>query len=127
MFKAVTLQVLSRLRFVAACAALAAAPVAADSFRCNNTILGMGSHQYEVSEACGAPLASYQRIEFLHPQVFVQIHEWVYELGDNRFRRLLRFRNSRLESVETLTKPSGPSNAELLERSGERAEHRISF
>ena len=36
---------------------------------------------------------------------FVQVDEWLYDLGSNRFRRLLRFENGRLVDIETRAKP----------------------
>jgi hypothetical protein len=46
-----------------------------------------------------------RRVEFLYEGVPVYVDEWLYDLGDNRFRRLLRFENGRLRKVELVGKP----------------------
>lgn len=85
---------------------------------------------YEVSQLCGAPVAEFSRLEFLHPDVAVYVDEWVYRLGTNKFERLLRFENGRLRSIRTLRKPQSSEGAISSGRSTPRdtgTVHRISW
>ena len=83
---------------------------------------------FEVSERCGAPLAEYSRLEYLHPQVVVYVDEWVYRFGTNKFQRLLRFENGRLQRIRTLDKPRIPETALDTESHPETGTvHRISW
>ena len=85
---------------------LATAPsVASASFRCEGRLVERGSTPYEVYERCGDAVWEDRRVEFLREGVPVTVDEWTYELGDNRFRRLLRFENGRLRRVELREKP----------------------
>ena len=86
--------------------ALVLAPAAyADSFRCNNATFQRGALLYEVSELCGEPVAQFSRLEQLAPNVLVYVDELIYRRGTNRFQRLLRFENGRLQTVRNLRKP----------------------
>lgn len=106
--------------------ALIATEVQAASLRCDNTILREGAHLYEVSELCGEPVAAFQRVESLHPNVLVYVDEWVYRLGSNKFQRMLRFENGRLRSIQTLRKPRArPFRGK--NGSSKSAEYRISY
>ena len=73
--------------------------------RCDGRLVDRGATPYEVYERCGPAVWQTQRVEFLAEDVPVYIDEWLYEQGSNRFRRLLRFENGRLERVELLRKP----------------------
>lgn len=122
-------------RLLLLCGLLLTGSAQAASLRCDKAILHEGAHMYEVSELCGEPVAEFRRIEYLHPEVVVYVDEWVYRLGDNKFQRMLRFENGRLESIRTLRKPqarpysgSGATGAEYDNRATSGAsEYRISY
>ncbi len=86
--------------------------------RCSGGLVSRGDHMVEVLAACGEPLfrdkavAYPSRMREYDGRPFVEYlplavvtEEWVYEFGPHRFRQLLRFRNNRLASIETLRKP----------------------
>jgi len=87
------------------CGALAAGEVQAGGLRCEDQLVQEGFTFVEVLERCGAPAFETQRPEWLVPGVVVFVDEWTYELGRNRFRRLLTFENGRLVRIETRPKP----------------------
>jgi len=87
------------------CAALAAGGVRAGGLRCEDQLIQEGFTFVEVLERCGTPAFETQRPEWLVPGVVVFVDEWTYELGRNRFRRLLTFENGRLVRIETRPKP----------------------
>lgn len=108
------------MRWKTACTTLTAlatlwwldAPQAFAGFRCDTNLVRRGMTPFEVVEVCGDPVYEFGFIDFRAPGVFVRVDEWLYELGDNKFRRLLVFENGRLRRVETRDKPSrrsGPS------------------
>ena len=85
---------------------LAAAVTHADSgVRCDANLVQRGDTFYEVEERCGVPAFVYSRTDFRYPGYLVQVDEWVYELGRNRFRRQLTFENGRLRMIEARRKP----------------------
>lgn len=81
-------------------------PQAAAGFRCDTELVGRGMTFFEVAEVCGDPVDEFAFVEFRAPGVFVRIDEWLYEIGRNKFRRLLVFENGRLRRIETRDKPS---------------------
>lgn len=87
-------------------AGICAAPASA-GLRCDSQLVGRGMTHFEVMEICGEPVFEFGFIDFRAPGVFVRIDEWTYELGGNKFRRLLIFENGRLRRIETRDKPSG--------------------
>lgn len=85
---------------------LPATAVHADSgVRCDANLVQRGFTFYEVEERCGEPAFALSRTDFRYPGYLVQVDEWVYELGRNRFRRQLTFENGRLRDIETRRKP----------------------
>ncbi len=84
---------------------LFALPATAGDLRCEGRLVARGLTPYEVIERCGEAVYEDRRVEFLYEGVPVYVDEWLYDLGDNRFRRLLRFENGRLRKVELLRKP----------------------
>jgi len=95
---------------VAACLA----PEALAGFRCDTELVRRGMTPFEVLERCGEPVFELGWTDFRYPGLFVRVDEWTYELGRNKFRRLLTFENGRLIRIETRSKPSGgyqPSSA----------------
>lgn len=87
------------------CGALAAGEARAGGLRCEDQLVEEGFTFVEVLERCGAPAFETQRPAWLVPGVVVFVDEWTYELGRNRFRRLLTFENGRLVRIETRPKP----------------------
>ena len=107
----------------------------AHALRCTGGLVSLGDHQVEVLERCGEPVFVARRIEYpfderpLAPErplederaygrtdaanqrlirianLPVQVEEWVYDLGNRRFRQLLRFRAGRLIDIESIAKP----------------------
>jgi hypothetical protein len=88
-------------------AGLVAFPAAAD-MRCSPHVVTRGLTIPEVLERCGAPVYEAHRIETIAPDVWVAVDEFIYEQGGNKFRRLLRFENGRLDEIEVLAKPIVP-------------------
>lgn len=93
-------------------------PASALGLRCTGGLVSQGDHMVEVLAACGEPVFRDQavaypfrirefgglpHVEYL--PIAVVTEEWVYDFGRHRFRQLLRFRNNRLASIETLSKP----------------------
>lgn len=91
-------------------AGLVADPARA-GFRCETELVGRGMTHVEVLERCGAPAFEYGFLDYRYPGIFVRVDEWTYELGSNRFRRLLTFENGRLVRIETRDKPTGSLEA----------------
>ena len=94
------------------------APAGALALRCAGGLVSQGDHKVEVLAACGDPLFREQVVEYPfrvrelgglphleYLPLAVVTEEWVYEFGRQRFRQLLRFRNNRVTSIETLSKP----------------------
>ena len=88
-------------------ATVAVTPAGAD-MRCAPHLVTRGLTRIEVLERCGPPIFEEHRWEELAPGVWVEVHEWTYEQGGNKFRRLLRFENGRLEWIEVRDKPRIP-------------------
>ncbi len=61
----------------------------------------------EVVERCGEPEYTYGWTDYRYPGIFVHVDEWTYDIGLNKFRRLLTFENGRLIRIETRRKPTG--------------------
>ena len=84
-----------------------AAPLATAGLRCDTELVSRGMTPVEVFERCGDPEFEQAWTDFRYPGRFVRVAEWSYDLGDNRFRRLLTFENGRLVRIETRDKPAG--------------------
>lgn len=84
-----------------------APPVAGAALRCDTDLVSRGMTPVEVFERCGDPEFEQAWTDFRYPGRFVRVAEWSYNLGDNRFRRLLTFENGRLIRIETRGKPAG--------------------
>lgn len=95
--------------FAAAALVIASTPTwAAGSLRCGVELVSEGQYAFEVLERCGEPLYQRTHVEYrgydVGPfwAVQVQVDEWVYDLGQVKFRRLLRFEDGRLMRIELL-------------------------
>ena len=105
-----------------ACSLLASAAAGADSgFRCESgRLIFTGDHMYEVRQKCGDPDMVTQRLEKRkvtqkvrrwiagvaeevdeEREVDVLIDEWVFDLGPQRFIRIVSFEDSRVTCVNT--------------------------
>ena len=77
----------------------------ADAMRCGDSIVQRGQTFFEVLERCGKPDLEYDWDHRYVPGVEAKVTEWVYELGTNKFRRVLRVEEGRLRKVELRPKP----------------------
>ncbi len=78
----------------------------ADAVRCGVDVVKEGFRSFEVLERCGEPAFRHGWVEQYFPYGPSRyIDEWTYELGRNKFRRLLRFENGRLTRITTRKKP----------------------
>lgn len=79
---------------------------ASAGMRCDQSVISRGFLTFEVEERCGPPVTAFSRVDYgRYGEPPVYVDEWVYELGSNKFRRLLRFEDGRLRRIETLRKP----------------------
>jgi hypothetical protein len=87
--------------FLTAGLLLVAVP-AAHAFRCGQSVVTEGLRDFEVLERCGEPLYQTSRTEIRGYDVgpldvyYVVIEEWVYDTGERKLRRLLRFEDGEL-------------------------------
>lgn len=99
------------------------------AFRCNSYVIDVGMHKVEVMKKCGNPATRDQRVErrrigvrqsignqVLPPvtvqgnrnaveyerEIEIQIEEWVYNFGSQRFMQLLTFEDGRLKQIQDL-------------------------
>lgn len=105
--------------------------VQALAFRCNTYVIDAGMHKAEIMQKCGNPMTRDQRVErrrlgvrqsnvnpqfasTMSPQIArhgveyereieIQIEEWVYNFGPQRFMQLLVFEEGRLKSIQDLS------------------------
>jgi len=84
----------------------------AAAMRCGGRLVSTGDYSHEVLVRCGEPV-HVERWEMLRQtEGFfsfqsweqVRVEEWLYNLGSNRFMRVLRFENGRLVSERTAGK-----------------------
>ncbi len=81
------------------------------AFRCGNDLIQEGDLKIEVLRACGEPISieSWEEVKSIpiyrygilwHTVAAVKVEEWVYNLGPNRFMRIVRFENGRVKKIE---------------------------
>jgi hypothetical protein len=89
--------------------ALLAVAAPALGLRCGNNLVHEGDHVIEVLNKCGEPqwrerwedeVIERRFFDTLERQIVV-MEEWLYDFGPSRLLYILRFRNSRLESIAT--------------------------
>jgi hypothetical protein len=73
--------------------------------RCENKLVNRGDSLFEVRELCGLPVYEFHRVDYRYPGYFVQIDQWIYEQGTNRFRRELEFEDGQLRDIKLRAKP----------------------
>ena len=83
-------------------------PAARAEMRCGESLVERGFTPLEVLERCGEPQFEMQWSDYRYPGIWLRVDEWSYNLGSNRFRRLLTFENGRLTRIETRSKPRLP-------------------
>jgi hypothetical protein len=103
--------------------------VQARAFRCDSYVIDVGMHKAEVMKKCGLPALRDQRIErrrqsvtqsqgklVVRPlpvqitqnvvqserEIEIQIEEWVYNFGAQRFMQMLIFEDGRLKQIQDL-------------------------
>lgn len=99
---------MKRLRAIAGISVVAVfgtSGAVAEPMRCGDNIIERGFTFFEVLERCGKPDLEYDWDHRYVPGVEARVTEWVYELGTNKFRRVLRFEEGRLRKVELRSKP----------------------
>jgi hypothetical protein len=84
---------------------LSSAQPAHAELRCASDLVQRGMTTLEVMERCGYPVYEFGWTDYRYPGYLVRVDEWTYDLGENRFRRLLTFENGRLVRIETRRKP----------------------
>lgn len=97
------------------------------AFRCNSYVIDVGMHKMEVMKKCGNPATRDQRVErrrlgvrhtnqSVPPQMIhgnrnsveyereieIQIEEWIYNFGPQRFMQRLIFEDGRLKQIQDL-------------------------
>lgn len=99
-----------------ALALLPASPAAADALRCGTRLVTDGDTRAQVEARCGAPADISRRTRLAAPIVWrhgrpyrigdgaieVEIEEWTYNLGPQRFMRRVRFEDGLVVAVDTL-------------------------
>jgi hypothetical protein len=78
---------------------------AGGNMRCGEDLIQRGHTFFEVVERCGKPDLEYAFDFRYAPGVYSRMTEWVYELGMNKFRRVLTFEEGRLRTIELRPKP----------------------
>ncbi len=93
---------------ITSCALAGSAAVA--DMRCGESLVEHGFTPLEVLERCGEPQFRTHWSDYSYgvPGIWVRTDEWTYDLGSNRFRRLLTFENGRLVRIELRAKPRIP-------------------
>ncbi|SFR56681.1 Protein of unknown function [Marinobacter daqiaonensis] len=82
---------------------------------CSPEAIGPGTSEFELVARCGEPLGSRVEWRVLSAgeagnitaplQGIVPVQEWLYEFGDNRYRRVVILRNGRVQRLEKADKP----------------------
>ena len=71
-------------------------------------LLNSGSKPIPVQNVIATPVTeAISFVDYRYPGYTVYVDEWLYDLGRNRFRRLLQFENGRLVRVDVRDKPQG--------------------
>jgi hypothetical protein len=111
----------------AAVVSLLAVPANADALRCGTRLVTDGDTRAQVEARCGAPVDITRRTRLAAPIVWrhgrpyrvgdgaieVEIEEWTYNLGPQRFMRRVRFEDGLVVAVETLGygyRPADPAD-----------------
>ncbi len=75
---------------------------------CGRQVVSIGDSKLDVLAKCGEPTIRDSHVEEERGtpedpgrKVYITVEEWTYNLGPNRFIRILTFRNSRLTDIKT--------------------------
>jgi len=90
---------------------------AKSTMRCGRHLIELGDHKNVVYELCGDPesidirtkivgseLHHPRRTLDLHEYEEVEVEEWIYKFGRNKFRQYLRFENGWLVEIQDLSR-----------------------
>jgi hypothetical protein len=88
--------------------ALSFYPWPAQAMRCGNQLVLEGMSRYEVRKRCGNPADESRYYRTVYRQnaineavaIEIEIEEWIYDFGSNKFARRLIFVNGRLQDEE---------------------------
>jgi hypothetical protein len=72
-----------------------------EEWRCGSRIVSVGMRQGEVRALCGEPTSSRSWQEYGLAGSSVNMEEWTYNMGSDRFLQFLRFKNGVLDTMET--------------------------
>ena len=85
------------------------------TMRCGTNLVELGDDKYKVLEICGEPESIYHRTKIIgstlhHPwrtldieeYEEIEVEEWIYNFGRNRFRQSLLFENGILVDIKDL-------------------------
>lgn len=80
---------------------------------CSPARVQQGTTEFELVARCGKPVSkrvtwqslSSRRQHGYGTQAVIPVEEWLYEFGDNQFRRIITLQNGRITQVETAKKP----------------------
>jgi hypothetical protein len=107
------------MALLAALCATDSIALADDSFRCpTGRLINVGVGLDEARGKCGAPKRSDRRVEkqrirerglepvegtpiYTEREIEVAVDEWIFDLGRDRFVRVLRFENGKLVAITT--------------------------
>jgi hypothetical protein len=82
--------------------AMAAAHSGAEAMRCDGRLVTVGDRRFDVLAACGEPdLRVPVRLEVIGVYALPYEEIWYYNFGPSRFIQQLRFRQGRLESIDS--------------------------
>ncbi len=82
----------------------AAAPGAGAQMRCGNALVQEGDYKAQVLLKCGEPLFRDRFYEGVYFPCQV-IEQWTYDLGSQRFLRLLTFEEGQLREIKEIERP----------------------
>jgi hypothetical protein len=82
---------------------LSGTPAAADTMRCDGSVIRDGDRSFDVLRLCGEPSFRDEWDEYLayHHLPSAHVEEWYYNFGPSRLLHVLHFRNGRLTRIDT--------------------------
>jgi len=97
-----------RIRLILVTLVLVLSSWPAQAMRCGNQLVLKGMSRHEVRKRCGEPvdISRYYRTVYRQNAINeavaieIEIEEWIYDFGRNKFDRRLIFVNGRMEEEE---------------------------
>ena len=82
---------------------LAGGTAAADTMRCDGSVIRTGDRSFEVLRRCGEPSIRDEWDEYLayHHLPSAHVEQWYYNFGPSRLLHVLHFRNGKLTRIDT--------------------------